>query len=431
MEPITLTKRDLLRLQTAQRVIDGVLSIAQAAADLTVSTRTVKRLTRRLRIGGAGAFRSMRAGKPPNNAFDPAIRDLVLERARTTYAGFGPTLLAEKLAEREQIDVNRETLRQWLIRAKLYRARRRRQKPRPMRERRPRFGELVQADGSPHRWFEDRGGVCALLLCVDDATSSILGGLFAEHETTSAYFELFESVFSEHGLPVALYTDKHSIFRINLGTAPDDETQVQRALRELEIESICANSPQAKGRVERANRSLQDRLVKELRLAGIDTIDQANRFLPGFLVAFNRRFAVQPRTSEDAHRTVDRESLKAVLTKQYDRVISPNLTFQISDNIYAIDPSPLHRLRAGMRVTICLPRADEPFVLYKEQKLDARLVGRHQRTGSVVESKRLNDYLDRRLPNPKKGHKPAKAHPWNAGYDQTLIAKARAARGQL
>jgi transposase len=431
MGQITLTEQDLVRIQVAQRVLDGGCSVAEAAVLLGLSERQVKRLTRRLRIEGPTAFASSRRGHPPNNAFDGALRDRVLELAGSVYAGFGPTLLAEKLLEREQIEINRETLRLWLIEAKMHRPRQRRQKPRPLRERRAHFGELVQADGSPHRWFDERRDPCTLLLCVDDATTTILGGLFAERETTNDYFALFEQVFTEHGLPMALYTDKHGIFRINQpGAKIDEETHVQRALRELGVELICANSPQAKGRVERANRSLQDRLVKEMRLSGVSTLVEANRLLPGFLKSFNHRFAVAPRELADAHRPADTVALAAALTKQYERVLTNNLTFQIGDRIYAIDPSPRHDLRAKSRVTVAVSRSNEPFILHKRQRIETRLVGERQRTSVIVESKDLNRHLDRRVPNPKKATVPSKSHPWRKGYDPVQLAEYRAARGQ-
>jgi transposase len=427
---ITLTSEELMRVQVAQRVLDGSLSLAGAALSLGLSTRQVKRLTRRLREQGAAAFSSPKRSRPPNNAFDPAIRERVLELFRTIYAGFGPTLLAEKLLEREQISINRETLRQWLIEAKMHRPRRRRQKPRPLRERRPRFGELVQADGSPHPWFDDRRATCTLLLCVDDATTRVLGGLFAEHETTNDYFQLFEQVFGEHGLPEALYTDRHGIFRINhAGAKMHQETHVQRALRELDIQLICANSPQAKGRVERTNRSLQDRLVKELRLRGISTIPEANRFLPSFFEAFNNRFSVAPSEPQDAHRPSTGVSLATILTKHYERVLTNNLTFQIDDKIYAIDPSPLHRLRGKARITVSVTRDDKPFVWYKGSTIATRFVGKRQRTGTVVDSKQLNAHVEKPPPAPKKGRVPAKTHPWRRPYDPIAVARAQAAKG--
>ena len=425
MELITLNQRELLRLQTTQQVVAGGRTVAEAAAILGLSTRQVKRLSRRLRLHGAAAFASPQRGKTPNNAFDAALHERVLALARSDYEGFGPTFLAEKLAEREEVTISRETLRRWLIEAKMHRPRRRREHPRPMRERRARLGELVQADGSPHRWFEDRGDPCSLLLYIDDATSSALGGLFVEHESTDGYFELFERAFTQHGLPMALYVDKHGVFRINHpGATVDHETHVQRALRELGVELICANSPQAKGRVERANRTRQDRLVKEFRLVGISSIAEANRALPAYLKDFNRRFAIQPRQCEDAHRSSEGLPLTSILAKRYERVLTSNLTFQIHDRIFAIDPSPLHRLRKGMRITVGMTRTGEPFVIHKHSRIEPRFVGLRQRTARIVETKRLNEHIDRRVPNPKKAHPPAKNHPWQTSM-QLAAAKAR------
>jgi transposase len=166
MELLALSEKELSRLRVAQRVVDGGLSVSEAAQLLRLSSRQIKRLTRRLRSQGPAGFASARRGHPPNNALDPLVRQRVLELASSTYHGFGPTLMSEKLAERDGLFINRETLRQWLIDEHLHRPRRRRQRPRPLRERRPRFGELIQADGSPHRWFEERGAPCTLLLCV-------------------------------------------------------------------------------------------------------------------------------------------------------------------------------------------------------------------------------------------------------------------------
>jgi hypothetical protein len=230
---------------------------------------------------------------------------------------------------------------------------------------------------------------------------------------------------------LALYTDKHGIFRINhQGAKLGEETHVQRALRELDVELICANSPQAKGRVERANRTLQDRLVKELRLYSVSTIAEANRLLPQFLEFFNNRFSLAPRETHNAHRPADTVALATMLTKQYERVLTSNLTFQIDDRIYAVDPSPLHRFKAKSRVAVAVPRSSEPFILHNHQRINARLVGERQRTAIVVESKDLNAHLDRRIPNPKKGTVPAKSHPWRKGYDPVKIAEYLAARGQ-
>jgi len=424
MELLTLSERELIRLRTAQRVLDGGLTVAEAAAVLELSTRQIKRLTRRLRTQGPAGLTSRRRGRQPNNTFDPAVRRHVIELARSTYEGFGPTLMAEKLAERDQITVNRETLRGWLIAEQLHRRRRRRQKPRPLRERRSRFGELIQVDGSPHRWFEDRGDPCTLLLCVDDATTRILGGLFAPAETTNGYFELFEAVFTRYGLPLACYTDKHGIFRINqAGARVGEETQVQRALRELDIELICANSPQAKGRVERANRTFQDRLVKDFRLAGVATLTEGNAALPGFIDAFNKRFAIVPAQCEDAHRPSAGIALGTILSKRYERALSPNLTFQLADELYALDLSTLHRLRGGARVQVHVRRNADPVIIHDGKALSVRYVGKRQRSAEIVTSKDLNAAVDRRADHPEKARIPARSHPWRRGYDPVLLAK--------
>jgi transposase len=424
MELLTLTVTELSRLQVAQQVLDRVLSVAQAAELLHLSSRQIKRLTRRLRQQGAAAFGSVRRGRPPNNAIDPLVRERAVELAGSTYRGFGPTLLSEKLAERDDIIVNRETLRQWLIEEKLHRPRRRRRKARPLRERRSRFGELIQADGSPHRWFEERGNPCTLMLCVDDATTFVLGGLFAPAETTDGYFELFENIFVQYGLPLACYTDRHSIFRMNqAGARIDEETQVQRALRELDVQLICANSPQAKGRVERINRTFQDRLVKEFRLAGVATISQANAELPKFLETYNARFAVLPRDAENAHRPSDPVLLHAILSKSYDRALTANLTFQLGDQVFAIDPPALNRFRAGVRVTVQVPRGENPIVLHRGAVLPARLVGNRQRAAAIVNSKDLNATVDQAC-GQRKAFIPSKSHPWKKGYDPILLTKA-------
>lgn len=430
MELLTLTATELERIRVAQQVLDRAMSVADAASELHISGRQVKRLTRRLRTHGPAALASRRRGIAPNNAVDPLVRQHVIELATSAYRGFGPTFLAEKLAERDGIDINRETLRQWLIEGGLHRARHRRSKPRPLRERRPRFGELIQADGSPHRWFEDRGDACSLLLCIDDATSFVLGGLFAPAETTDGYFELFENAFARYGIPLACYTDRHSIFRMNqAGTRIGEETQVQRALGELDVQLICANSPQAKGRVERLNRTLQDRLVKELRLAGVATIPHANTVLPTLLDDHNARFAVDPKDADNANRSSEGIPLRAILSRCYDRMLTSNLTFQLRDRVYAIDPPDQHRLRVGVRVNVHVPRGGEPVVMHRNQLLPVRLVGDRQRAGTIVTSKDLNTTVDARVQAKSKAHTPSQSHPWRTGYDPALLAAARERQG--
>ena len=244
-------------------------------------------------------------GRRSNNAIAPAVKAAALELIRTRYVDFGPTLAHEKLVELHGFGVSVETVRQWMIEAGLWRV-----KPRRVvrvHQRRPRracLGELVQADGSDHAWFEARGPRCTLIVYVDDATSRLLALRFVPSESTQAYMQTLREYLHEHGRPVALYTDKHGIFRVNHAERNGGLTQFTRALRTLDIEPIHAHSPQAKGRVERANGTLQDRLVKELRLRGIGDIHTANAFLPRFMADYNARFAIEPASALDAHRVL-------------------------------------------------------------------------------------------------------------------------------
>src|SRR5277367_285185 len=223
---------------------------------------------------------------------------------RSKYADFGPTLASEMLLEKDEFKISRETLRKWMIEEGLWLSRKQRRSFHQPRLRRESYGELIQIDGSEHRWFEDRGAPCTLLVFIDDATSRLMRLRFVPSESTDSYFEALRGYLDAHGCPVAFYSDKHSVFRINRPDAKGGSgmTQFGRALAELNIEILCANSSQAKGRVERVNRTLQDRLVKELRLAGISGIDAGNDFLSDFVERLNEKFAIRAARPENLHR---------------------------------------------------------------------------------------------------------------------------------
>ena len=228
---------------------------------------------------------------------------------RENYIDFGPTFASEKLAEDHGLKVSRETLRKWMQDAGMWLSRKQRRTFHQPRLRRECFGELIQIDGSDHHWFEDRGPACTLLVFIDDATSTLMHLQFVKSESTFSYFGALERYLEAHGRPVAFYSDKHTVFRVAQQGAQSGHgmTQFGRALNELSIEILCANSSQAKGRVERANRTLQDRLVKELRLAGISDMEDANAFLPDFMERYNARFAKAPRRPDDLHRALNVE----------------------------------------------------------------------------------------------------------------------------
>jgi hypothetical protein len=277
-----------------------------------------------------------------------------------------------------------------------------------MRERRACLGELVQIDGSPHAWFEERGEKCNLLVFIDDATGRLMELYFTPGETTFSYFAATQRYLTRYGKPVAFYSDKNSIFKVNIKNALTGSgmTQFGRAMRELDIEIICANTPQAKGRVERANQVLQDRLVKEMRLRDISSIEAANEFAAEFIEDYNARFAVQPRSLHDVHRSLlPNDDLERVFTLQEQRILSKNLTLQYEKVVYQIQTSrPSYAMRKAP-VTVCENDQGQVNILYKGQPLDYTIYLKQHRQAEVVSSKAINEKL-------KKPHKPAKDHPW-------------------
>jgi hypothetical protein len=268
---------------------------------------------------------------------------------------------------------------------------------------------LVQLDGSEHAWFEERGPQCTLLVYIDDATGKLGELLFVPHESFFAYCTATRAYLAQHGKPVAFYSDKHGIFRVNQprphGTT-SGLTQFERVLQALDIQLLCANTPQAKGRIERANQTLQDRLVKELRLRGISDMQAGNAYLPEFREDFNRRFGVAPRSSHDAHRPLlKRENLDLIFTHQETRTLSKNLTVQANNVIYQIQSNrPGYALR-NAQVTVCETAQGDVTILYNHQSLPYTIYHKPLRQAEVADSKSL----DRKLRTPTS---PAANHPW-------------------
>ncbi len=297
-----------------QDVEQGHLTQVEAAGRIHLCDRQVRRLLLRLREQGDRAMLHGLRGRPSNRKFAVTFEQKVLARIRQRYADFGPTLAAEHLAQ-EGLPVSRETLRKWMTQAAFWRPRSQRvKKIHVWRQRRGSFGELVMQDSSPFRWLEDRGPACQLIALIDDATSRIWAR-FTEHDTTEENLRTLGGWLRRYGRPLAHYTDKNSIFRAaGPATLPEQlrgekaRSHFGRALQELGIEWIAAQSPQAKGRIERLFETLQDRLVKEMRLAGIDTMEAANHFLETrFLPEWEQRFTVAPRNPRNAHRRLGRE----------------------------------------------------------------------------------------------------------------------------
>ena len=290
---IEMSERELKRLSVLESLKAGRMSQKAAGQLLGIQERQVRRLIKKFRLEGARGLISKKRGKPSNHQLPPGLKSLAIEIVKEHYADFGPTLAKEYLSEQHGINLSVETLRQAMIAAELWKPKRQKLvRIHQQRQRRACFGELVQIDGSPHDWFEGRADKCSLLVLVDDATSALLGLHFVKAESTQGYFKLLRDYFKAYGLPMALYSDRHSIFQVNNAKKNGPEpTQLGRAMDTLGVELILASSPQAKGRVEKANRTLQDRLIKAMRLKGISSIDDANAYLPEFIEQYNEKFA--------------------------------------------------------------------------------------------------------------------------------------------
>ncbi len=366
---------------------------------LSVTPRHVRRLLRQLQAGGGAALAHKARGRPSNNRIAAGVRDYALALVRERYADFGPTLAAEVLAQRHGLTVSRETLRAWMVAAGLWLSRKQRRRFHQPRLRRKSLGELVQVDGSEHRWFEDRGGPCSLLVFIDDATGRLMQLRFVESESTAAYFAALRGYLEAHGRPVALYSDKHTVFRVAKADAKGGQgmTQFGRALAELNIDILCADTPQAKGRVERVNRTLQDRLVKELRLAGIATVDAGNAFLPGFVERFNARFAVAPARPGDLHRPLDLSPgrLGDILCHRELRHVGQQLALAYDHTLFILTRNDVTEATAGEYVEIYHYADGRLDIRWRGCSLPYTIFDKEQRVSqaAIVENKRLGAAL--------------------------------------
>jgi hypothetical protein len=396
---ITMSMRELDRFKVIQGVADGLVKPWRAAERLGLTTRQIRRLVVRLREHGPAGLVSGHREKSSNNRLDATIADRAVAIIRERYADFGPTLACEKLGECHGIRLAKETVRHLMTEADLWIPRKQRPpKIHQPRARRACFGELVQIDGSDHRWFEDRAPACTLLVYVDDATSRLTALHFTATESTFSYFEVTRAYLKHFGKPVALYSDRASVFRgTRAATTGNGVTQFGRAMYELNIDTFCANSSPAKGRVERAHLTLQDRLVKELRLRGISTVAAANAYAPAFMASYNARFAKPPRSNFDAHRPLrDDEDLDAILTWRVMRKVSRSLTLLNDRVIYLLEDTVANRKLIGRyidvweypdgRIEIRAAGVALSYVPYdKLAEIDQGAVIEHKRLGHVLQ----------------------------------------------
>jgi transposase len=399
MALITMSRKELGRLEALVDLDEGRITAAQAARLIGVGERQVFRLLKAYRARGTEGLVSRRRGRPSNRRFPDEVREAALAAIRERYADFGPTLAAEKLAETHDLKLGRETVRRWMAAAGLWVPRRERgRRVHQPRHRRDCLGELVQVDGCEHGWLEDRGPPCTLLVFVDDATSRLMHLRFVPSENTLDYLQAIRSYVEAHGRPVAFYSDKHTAFRVARpgATAGDGVTQVGRALAELNIDLICADSPQAKGRVERAHQTLQDRLVKELRLAGVSTMEAANAFLPTFVTDYNARFGKEPRLAKDLHRPAPcAADLDEVMTIREERTVSSSLTLRYDKMLILLEPNEVPHSLARQRVLV-INYPDGRFAIrHKGRDLPFRVFDKLRKVdqAAIVENKRLDAVL--------------------------------------
>jgi DNA-binding winged helix-turn-helix (wHTH) protein/transposase len=403
MDEIELTievDEESYEIKAIKAYLSGDLKARDLRASLEVSRPTMYRMVARYVESGPDGLRSRKFGNQ-NRAHSKKHRERILAIVREHYHDFGPQLASEKLEEVHGISVVPETLRRWMKEAGLWVDRESR-KPRIHSSRKPRDrrGELVQVDGSYHRWFEKRGDECCLLVFIDDATSELKLLRLVEHENSYNYMTCLKSYIESFGRPLALFSDRHSIFRATNPTVNGERrpTQFARACGRLDIRVICAKTPQAKGRVERANRTLQDRLVKELRLKNISTMEAGNRFLEEYRLKHNEKYARVPKDAEDAHLPSPKENLNDLLTYVVERKVFLDLSISFNKTRIILDDNPLSRRARGKRVTVALDLNGGLEVLFEEHPLPHRVFDKIRRVNDdsiqVVDHKRLGAALN-------------------------------------
>jgi transposase len=409
---LEMSPKELSRLEIMQRLSEKRMSQKEAGQILALSTRQIKRLLRAYRQQGAAGLVSKHRGCKANNHLAEAVKRKALNLLKTKYQGFGPTLAHEKLVEKEKLQLSDESVRKLMIEEGLWKPRKvKKTTVHQLRERRACFGELVQIDGSLHDWFEGRAEACVLLVFIDDATGKLVQLLFVESESFFSYAQAAKGYFRQSGKPVAFYSDKHSIFRVNVPSAGvhTDLTQFGRAMQELDIQIMCANTPQAKGRVERVIQTLQDRLPKEMRLRNIRSHSAGNAFLPEFIQDFNQRFAEEPRSAVDAHRPLSpMEDLARIFSWQEPRTLSKNLTLQFYKTVYQIQTERSSYVLRKAQVLVCLTAQGEMTILYNGKTLPYTVYNQQAHQAEIISTKQL----DRAFPSKHLPEKPAPDHPW-------------------
>ncbi len=416
---IMASQKELKRLHVVQKVIEGALKQTEAAEMLSLSIRQTGRIVIRVMEEGSRGIVHRSRGQESNRKLPQEVKEQVLGLYRQHYEGFGPTLAQEKLLERDGIKISDETLRVWLIEAGLWKKKRKGRQHRQWRPRKDRYGQMIQVDGSHHDWFEGRGPECVFMGYIDDATGKIYGKFYG-YEGTIPAMDSFKRYIRKYGIPMSLYMDKHSTYKSTGKPTIEDElngtepaSEFGRALKELGVELIHAHSPQAKGRVERLFNTLQDRLVKEMRLRGISSIAAANEFLKEYLPIYNRRFAKKATEAENLHRPIPKGlNLDRILCIKTERTLKNDFTIAHDRKLYQIEEA------VKTKKLMVEEYTDGSMAIWcKGQKVKFRQI--------AVKPEKLSKPLP--VPKRRKPSRPAKDNPWRRLFFVPKKMKIKAA----
>jgi hypothetical protein len=409
-----MSRKERERVKLFERVKQGQLNLKQVSDISGLSYRQCRRIFARYAKDGDQGLVHLGRGQPSNRGYQATLKQSVLDLYQKTYPDFGPTLAAEKLAESGH-QVNHETLRRWLIAAGLWQKKRKRARHRSWRERRAHFGELVQIDGSHHEWFEKRAPRCCLMNMVDDATSRTLSH-FSDEETIFSAMELLWRWIGLYGIPAALYTDRKNVYvpqeMVRVRAAEEGKevlTQFGRACQKLGIKIITAHSPQAKGRVERSHGTYQDRVVKELRLAGISTIGEGNKFLQdGYLEQLNKKFSVAPRSEADYHRSVEERDLASIFCIEEERCVSSDWMVRFENGFYQLQPVS-KASQGGGKVQVQRYLNGELHFRYRGEEVSYKLLPERPEPAGKAKKQRKKE-----SETIMEKYVPTKTHPWRS-----------------
>jgi len=419
---IIMRQKELKRLHVIHKVIEGELTQVQAAEILSLSERQIGRIVKRIREEGDKGIQHRSRGRESSRRLPKKLKDRVVRLYLQKYKGFGPTLTSEKLFEIESIDLSKETVRKWLLEAGQWQKGRNPRTHRQWRERKAYCGEMVQMDGSHHDWFAGRRPKCVLMGYIDDATGRIFCR-FYEYEGTIPAMDSFKRYIREHGIPMSVYFDMHTTYKSTAEPSIEDElngtgplSEFGRALTELGVKIIHAHSPQAKGRVERMFNTLQDRLVKEMTLRNITTIEEANKFLKSYLTSHNKKFAVKPKEQNDLHRDIPKGlNLDKILCIKTERTLRNDSTIAHNGRLYQIQ------------------EAVKSKKVLVEERVDGKMLITHNDASlkfKKIATRPEKQQKPSRILRHRKRHIPSSDHPWRKSNYQ-LFSKRQNWRKKL